>query len=243
MLPELAQDLSVPIGQVVLLTSAYSLPFALMQVVFGPLSEALGKTRVLIFSLGAVCISMALMAVAPGFYSLVACRMLSGAFAGGIGPVTIALLSDRVAVGRRQHQLRRRRCFVRVVDAGEAGDLPRPSLGVEALGIPALAILQWRVDEDLEELDPGGLVHLTGQLAVLGRGDRITVAAAAGQDSNRPAMEVLLLGGKPIREPVFQYGPFVMNTKAEVIAAMEDFNAGRFGSIPANALRPHRVQG
>ncbi|MFN8228513.1 MAG: pirin family protein [Mycobacterium sp.] len=82
-----------------------------------------------------------------------------------------------------------------------------------------------------------------GQLAVLGPGDRITVAAEGAQDSNRPALEVLLLGGKPIREPVFQYGPFVMNSKAEVIEAMEDFNAGRFGSIPANALRPHRVQG
>mgnify|MGYP000920329472 FL=1 len=82
-----------------------------------------------------------------------------------------------------------------------------------------------------------------GQLAVLGPGDRITVAAADGQDANRPALEVLLLGGRPIREPVFQYGPFVMNTKAEVIEAMEDFNAGRFGAVPANGLRPHRVRG
>ena len=82
-----------------------------------------------------------------------------------------------------------------------------------------------------------------GQLAVLGPGDRITVAAADGQDANRPALEVLLLGGKPIREPVFQYGPFVMNSKAEVIEAMEDFNAGRFGAVPANGLRPHRVRG
>jgi redox-sensitive bicupin YhaK (pirin superfamily) len=79
-----------------------------------------------------------------------------------------------------------------------------------------------------------------GQLAVFGPGDRITVAAEATQDGNRPAMEVLLLGGKPIREPVFHYGPFVMNSKAEVIAAMDDFNSGRFGSIPANALRPTR---
>ncbi len=80
-----------------------------------------------------------------------------------------------------------------------------------------------------------------GQLAVLGPGDRITVAAAAAQDSNRPAMEVLLLGGQPIREPVFHYGPFVMNSKSEIIAAMEDFNAGKFGQIPLDALRPHRV--
>ncbi|WP_431234561.1 pirin family protein [Mycolicibacterium psychrotolerans] len=81
-----------------------------------------------------------------------------------------------------------------------------------------------------------------GQLAVLGPGDRITVAAAAAQDSNRPAMEVLLLGGKPIREPVFHYGPFVMNSKSEVIQALEDFNAGRFGTVPPGALMPHRAR-
>ncbi|CAJ1586582.1 pirin family protein [[Mycobacterium] wendilense] len=80
-----------------------------------------------------------------------------------------------------------------------------------------------------------------GQLAVLGPGDRLTVAADADQDGNRPAMEVLLLGGRPLREPVFQYGPFVMNTKSEVIEAFEDFQAGRFGAIPPDALMPHRL--
>lgn len=79
-----------------------------------------------------------------------------------------------------------------------------------------------------------------GQLAVLGPGDRIEITADAGQDGNRPALEVLLLGGRPIREPVVQYGPFVMNTKSEVLQALEDFNAGRFGSLPPDALMPHR---
>ena len=88
---------------------------------------------------------------------------------------------------------------------------------------------------------PAGHPIHHGQLAVLGAGDRITVAAAAQQDSHRPAMEVLILGGQPIREPVFQYGPFVMNSKSEVIQALEDFNAGRFGTIPPNALMPHTV--
>jgi redox-sensitive bicupin YhaK (pirin superfamily) len=78
-----------------------------------------------------------------------------------------------------------------------------------------------------------------GQLAVFGPGDRISVSAADGQDANRPAMEVLILGGRPIREPVFHYGPFVMNSKAELVQAMDDFNAGKFGVIPPNALMPH----
>ena len=85
----------------------------------------------------------------------------------------------------------------------------------------------------------GHPVH-QGQLAVLGPGDRISVTADRSQDSRHPAMDVLLLGGKPIREPVFQYGPFVMNTKAEVAQAFEDFQAGRFGTVPPDALRPHR---
>ena len=80
-----------------------------------------------------------------------------------------------------------------------------------------------------------------GQLAVLGPGDRITVAAEPKQESRRPAMEVLILGGKPIREPVVAYGPFVMNSKAELVKALEDYNAGKFGTIPPNALMPHRI--
>ncbi len=98
-------------------------------------------------------------------------------------------------------------------------------------------------------LSGGGTVGPTacpiehGQLAVLGSGDRITVAAGDAQDSNRPAMEVVLLGGRPIREPVFAYGPFVMNSKSEIVQALEDFESGKFGSIPPNALMPHRVGG
>jgi quercetin 2,3-dioxygenase len=79
-----------------------------------------------------------------------------------------------------------------------------------------------------------------GQLAVLGPGDRVTVAADPSQESRRPALEVLILGGDPIGEPVFHYGPFVMNTKAELIQALEDYRAGKFGHVPPNALMPHR---
>ncbi|HZM57428.1 MAG TPA: pirin family protein [Acidimicrobiales bacterium] len=74
----------------------------------------------------------------------------------------------------------------------------------------------------------------TGQLAVFGEGDSITIAADRAQEGRTPELDVLLLGGRPIREPVFAYGPFVMNTREEVAQAFEDYQAGRLGTIPAD---------
>ena len=73
----------------------------------------------------------------------------------------------------------------------------------------------------------------TGNLTVFGPGDALILAADADQDSRYPNLEVLLLGGQPIREPVAAQGPFVMNTRAELIQAFEDYQAGRLGTIPA----------
>ncbi|MBF6240984.1 pirin family protein [Nocardia otitidiscaviarum] len=87
----------------------------------------------------------------------------------------------------------------------------------------------------------GGRPVTAGQLAVLGHGDSLTVAADAKQDTRTGDMEVLLLGGRPIREPVVQYGPFVMNSRQEIIDAIEDFQAGRMGHIPAEHRAGHRL--
>ncbi|MGA5302273.1 pirin family protein [Nucisporomicrobium flavum] len=78
----------------------------------------------------------------------------------------------------------------------------------------------------------------SGQLAALSAGDAIRVTADADQDSNTPAMELFILGGRPIREPVAHYGPFVMNTREELMQAFEDYQKGRLGVIPAERL-PH----
>ena len=73
-----------------------------------------------------------------------------------------------------------------------------------------------------------------GQAAVFGSGDYLTIAAGERQESRTPAMDVIVVGGRPIREPLAWAGPFVMNTKDEVLTAYEDFQKGRFGHIPAH---------
>jgi redox-sensitive bicupin YhaK (pirin superfamily) len=82
----------------------------------------------------------------------------------------------------------------------------------------------------------------TGQLVVLGPGNALTVDAAAGQESRSPTLDVLILGGRPIHEPVAWLGPFVMNTRDEVLEAVADYQAGRLGSIPAVHNTPTTIQ-
>jgi len=76
---------------------------------------------------------------------------------------------------------------------------------------------------------------VVGQTAVFGTGDTITLEASAHE-----ALDVILLGGQPIGEPVEQYGPFVMNTRAELQQAFDDYQRGRLGTVPAGGVQPFR---
>ena len=82
-----------------------------------------------------------------------------------------------------------------------------------------------------------------GQLAVLKDGEILVVRADKSQESRSPAMDVLILGGLPIKEPVAWMGPFVMNTKTEVLKAFEDFQSGVLGNIPPNWTKKLRPDG
>lgn len=72
-----------------------------------------------------------------------------------------------------------------------------------------------------------------GQLAVMGEGDIVTIFGDPRLESRSPTLEMLLLGGAPIRERVAWHGPFVMNTNEEIFQVIQDYHAGRMGRIPA----------
>ena len=152
--------------------------------------------------------------------------------------------------------------LLRVI-AGELGGHAGPgvtytpmTLVHATLAPDAELLLPWRPDYNalVYVLAGHGLVGAqrtpiqTGQLVVYGAGSTLRIGAARVQESRSPSLDVLILGGRPIREPVAWAGPFVMNTRDEVMAAFEDYRAGRLGSIPVvhgapNSLTESRPDG
>lgn len=75
--------------------------------------------------------------------------------------------------------------------------------------------------------DSAGKLVRDGELAVLGPGNALRIRA--GDDGAR----LILVAGQPLGEPVFKYGPFVMNSKEEILQAIQDYRNGTFSNPPA----------
>ncbi len=102
LMPVLGAEFATAASTTALLTTAFALPYALIQPVLGPVGDALGKRRVVGWCLVALAVATLLCALAPGFWTLFGARILAGAAAGGVFPLTLAVFGDRVPIAQRQ---------------------------------------------------------------------------------------------------------------------------------------------
>lgn len=101
-IPPIAESLQVAPSQVALLSTAFTLPFALVQPILGPVADAIGKVRMMMICLIVIIVSSAVCAFATSFQVLLIARIICGAATGGIFPVGMAIIADAVPVAERQ---------------------------------------------------------------------------------------------------------------------------------------------
>ncbi len=137
-------------------------------------------------------------------------------------PRRLAACASSQAATRGTRDRQRRSPSLNVWDlrlrAGRAASLPVPE-GHTAI----VVVLRGAITVN------GSRKMVDAELAVLDRtGEEVRIEAAADAT-------VLLLSGEPIREPIVGYGPFVMNSRQEIEAAVNDFQRGKFGRMPPAA--------
>jgi DHA1 family inner membrane transport protein len=100
--PLIADGLAVQVGTVALLSTAFALPYAMVQPVLGALGDMMSKTRLMTISLFVLVLVAAVSALAPNFTVLVLSRVVAGIASGGIFPISLATVGDRIPVSQRQ---------------------------------------------------------------------------------------------------------------------------------------------
>lgn len=107
MLPALAQDFATSTTEAAAAISSYAIAYGVMQLVYGPLGDRYGKTRVIMMATAWCTISSVLAAAAPSLATLVAARAAMGAGTAAIVPLSIAWIGDTVPLAQRQQALAR----------------------------------------------------------------------------------------------------------------------------------------
>jgi predicted MFS family arabinose efflux permease len=133
MVTVIARDLQEAPGTIALLSAAFALPYAFIQPILGPVSDALGKGRIMKTCLGALVIALVGCAFAVDATTLFGLRIVAGAAAGGVIPAALALLGDRIPIMYRQVAISR---FLVAVITGQL-------LGSSLAGIAA-EYIGWR---------------------------------------------------------------------------------------------------
>src|SRR5688572_17523357 len=133
LLPTLATDLGVSLASAAWLLSAYMLPYGLCQLLFGPLADRYGKVTVCSHAMAAFSVGTACTALWPSFAAIVSLRALTGAFAAGLIPLTLAYIGDTVPYERRQATI-----ATLMASAGAAQALST------SLGGTLATVLSWR---------------------------------------------------------------------------------------------------
>jgi len=158
LVPMVAGEFARPVDVIALIATAYALPYALIQPVLGPIGDAFGKRRIIIGCMLSLVVALAACAVAPTVETLFAARIASGLAAGGVFPLTLALLGDSVGMDRRQVALSRFLAFAILgqVAGGAMAPLVEPlvgwrgvlwaSAGLSAVGL-AVLLAAGRVNE------------------------------------------------------------------------------------------------
>jgi predicted MFS family arabinose efflux permease len=123
LLPTLAEELGVSLARSAWLVSGYMLPYGLFQMLFGPLADRYGKINVCSHALAAFSVGTACTALWPSFGAILVLRVLTGATAAGLIPLTLAYIGDTVPYERRQATLGA------VMAAGGAAQALSTSLG------------------------------------------------------------------------------------------------------------------
>lgn len=166
----LARDLRSDPQTTALLSTAFALPYALIQPILGPVGDALGKERVVIACLGILTLALALCPLVAEIGPLFTLRMIAGAAAGGCIPLSLALMGDRVPMEQRQVAIGR---FLVAVILGQLSGSTLAGLMEGAVG--------WR-----------GVFALTAAVAALGCAATLLGFEASSAPPRRPEFRAAL---------------------------------------------------
>lgn len=183
-IPQVAASLAVTTATAAMLSTAFTLPYALVQPVLGALADMFSKTRLIALCMFIVGIATLACGLATNFETLMVLRILAGMTAGGIFPIAFAVAGDRVPVAQRQV------AFGKLLFAAMSGNL----LGASAAGVIG-DLIGWR-----------GVFYATGAINLVALAFAIPGFRGMGEKAGRFDPSTLIPNYRAIfRNPMAKY--------------------------------------